>query len=98
MGIAPWDYTFWQLVLMRTGREKECWDRLAFQLANQGGFAGMKKPNIKDFHKFLMESPTLNKKKMQGLKGMFNKTETIDAKNVATPADNIEVGQEKRDD
>lgn len=76
LGVDPWPYQLWELLLMREGREKEHWDRLAFQLTNIAGFAGAKKPKFSDYHKFAEDERKLTKAKMSSLKSMFPRQET----------------------
>ena len=77
VGLAPWDFTFWQLVLMREGAERERWERLSFQLANIAGFAGAKKPELALFNKFDLMAPELasenvdSKSAMASVKNQF---------------------------
>ena len=56
VGIDPRPFTFRELTLMRTGKEKEEWERLSFSLANQAAFQGAKKVKIESFNKFDMKS------------------------------------------
>lgn len=41
---------------MRTGKEKEEWERLSFALANQAAFQGAKNVKVEKFNKFTMDS------------------------------------------
>lgn len=41
---------------MRTGKEKEEWERLAYALANQAAFQGAKNVKVEKFNKFDMHS------------------------------------------
>ena len=76
-GISPWDFQFWQLVLLREGAEKERWERLSFQLATLASFVGTEKVQMSDFNKFDMQkadAPKIDTKSAMGsMKHMFPK-------------------------
>lgn len=52
MGLEPWDFTFWQLVYLREGKEREEWERLSFMMTTISAIAGNKNAKIEDFNKF----------------------------------------------
>ena len=64
--------------MMREGSERESWERLSFQLANQAGFAGAEKVSLSDFDKYAEMNGKVKKKAkidtkaaMSSLKSMF---------------------------
>jgi hypothetical protein len=58
-----------ELTLMRTGREKESWERLSYSLATSASIAGAKNVKIQDFSKFKTAAPAFTTENLTALKG-----------------------------
>ena len=57
---------------MRTGYEREQWDRLAYQLTTIARIAGSKTAKLQDFHKFMGNSRGLTKDNLKAkMKAQF---------------------------
>ena len=55
---------------MRTGKEKEEWERLSYHLATLAAFKGAKRPKVETFNKFNMEnvSSSTTVSELEGIK------------------------------
>ncbi len=72
LGIDPRPFQFYQVMLMRHGREFESWDRLAFSTAYAASFVGVKNVKVENYHKFMIKKPKgIKRDELEKLKRYF---------------------------
>jgi len=59
LNIHPGPFSYWELMTMREGCERERWERLSFSEANASTRVGVKHVRMDDYNKFSMGRKSL---------------------------------------